>query len=121
VIQDGQPPGVYKLTPSRHDIKPTLGGKTVSLKLTTYPLVPSYALTVEKIQGATLDGIVLGTLHHSSRKSFPSALLYVALSRVRRLQGLFLTEPLTFEDIRAPSNEIKAEIARLEGIPSYLE
>ena len=91
------------------------------MKLSTYPLVPSYALTVEKIQGSTLDGIILGTLHHSSRKSFSAALLYVALSRVRRLSDLYLSEPLSMEDIRAPPQRILDEIARLEAIPAFLE
>ena len=120
-LEQGQPPGYYKLNPSRHDVNTTVGGHSFSMKLCTYPLLPSYALTVEKIQGSTLDGIILGTLHHKSRKSYSAALLYVALSRVRKLSDLYLSEKLTMEDIRAPSQKIIDEITRLESIPSFLE
>ena len=106
------------MTPSTHDIKTKLSGVDFSFKLRTYPLVPSFALTVEKIQGATLQGCVLGTLHHPSRTSFPPSLLYVALSRVRKLADLYLTEPLTMADIRPPSESVTTEIARLEALPS---
>ena len=120
-LEQGQPPGCYKLIPSRHDVSTTVGGHSFSMKLCTYPLLPSYALTVKKIQGSTLDGIILGTLHHKSRKSYSAALLYVALSRVRKLSDLYLSETLTMADIRAPSQKILDEIARLEAIPSFLD
>jgi hypothetical protein len=113
VLSKDCPPGTFRILTARHDVKTTLAGKSLSMKLETFPLVPAYALTVEKMQGSTLDGIVLGTLHHASRKSYASALLYVALSRVRRLTDLYLTEPLTLSDIKPPNKLILIEMARL--------
>jgi ATP-dependent exoDNAse (exonuclease V) alpha subunit len=60
-----------------------------------FPFIPGYALTVHRAQGMTLDlmGFNTGT------GMFAPGQLYVALSRVRDLEGLKLHVPIEIKDI----------------------
>jgi len=60
-----------------------------------YPLKSGYAFTVHKSQGQTYDKVIIDL---SDRGMFASGQLYVALSRARSLEGLFLTKRLTTSD-----------------------
>ena len=64
--------------------------KTVQL-----PLKLAYAFTIHKSQGQTYDKIVIDLNSHI----FAPGQLYVGLSRVKNLNGLYLTKPLTYSDI----------------------
>ena len=88
--KDRRPCATNRLIPTRHDVNWVVGGRSFSMKLCTYQLVPSYVLTVNNIQGSTLDWIILGTLHHSSRKSFSAALLFLPLACAQTLGSLSL-------------------------------
>lgn len=59
------------------------------------PLRLGYALTIHRSQGKTLDHVVVDM----GRGAFAFGQTYVALSRVRSLDGLVLTRPLTPADI----------------------
>jgi len=70
---------------ARHEFVFEEDGK-VQYKIIQFPLILAYALSIHKVQGSTLDYAVIN-LGHSV---FEASMSYVALSRVRSLEGLFL-------------------------------
>lgn len=64
-------------------------------KTKQFPIKLAYAFTIHKAQGQTYDKVILDLSSHI----FAPGQLYVALSRARSLQGLFLTKPVTYSDI----------------------
>jgi ATP-dependent exoDNAse (exonuclease V) alpha subunit len=58
----------------------------VLYKMMQYPFILAYALSIHKVQGCTLDYAIIDIGH----SIFEENMSYVALSRVRNLNGLFL-------------------------------
>lgn len=64
-------------------------------KTTQYPVKLAYAFTIHKSQGQTYEKVVVDLNSHI----FAPGQLYVALSRAKSLQGLYLTKPIAYSDI----------------------
>lgn len=77
-------------------VKHRLVRKTPYIQRTKqYPLKLAYAFTIHKAQGQTYEKVILDLNSHI----FAPGQLYVALSRAKSLQGLFLTKPVKYSDI----------------------
>ena len=76
------------------------GKKNIDLEQIGYfvqlPLKPAYAITIHKSQGQTFDRVILSIGSHGKRGKYPClsifayGQLYVALSRVRSIDGLYI-------------------------------
>lgn len=64
-------------------------------KTTQFPIKLAYAFTIHKVQGQTYEKVILDLNSHI----FTTGQLYVALSRAKSLQGLYLTKPISYSDI----------------------
>ncbi len=90
-----------------------IGDHQHSLSIQQLPIVP-YHSTYHKAQGLSCDKLCLW---HVPTDGDP-LMLYVGLSRVRTLAGLYLREPLTIDAARRakPPVELLREISRLEQL-----
>ncbi len=68
-----------------------------------YPLKLAWAITIHKSQGKTFDNVMIDL----GRGTFASGQLYVALSRCRSLNGIFLKRKITDSDIRVDWRVVK--------------
>lgn len=79
-------------------------------KTRQFPLKLAYAFTIHKAQGQTYEKVIIDLNSHI----FAPGQLYVALSRAKSLQGLFLTKPITYSDIITDDSVFKF-LNRLRG------
>jgi ATP-dependent exoDNAse (exonuclease V) alpha subunit len=62
---------------------------------TQYPLKPAWAITIHKSQGKTFDKVIIDL----GRGAFAHGQTYVALSRCKTLNGIFLKQPIKMKDV----------------------
>ena len=79
-------------------------------KTKQFPIKLAYAFTIHKAQGQTYEKVIIDLNSHI----FAPGQLYVALSRAKSLQGLFLTKPITYSDIITDGSIFKF-LTRLRG------
>ena len=76
----------YKLNETSNEIEELVAGT-----FTHYPIKLAWAITVHKSQGLTFDKAII-----DARDAFAPGQVYVALSRLRSLDGLVLTSSINF-------------------------
>lgn len=81
----------YEALPGTNRLMPVVKGS-----FTQYPLKLAWAITIHKSQGLTFENICLDI----GRGAFAAGQTYVALSRARTLQGVYLKKPLALSDIK---------------------
>lgn len=94
------------------------GGSVVRINRTQYPLVLCYAITAHKSQGLTLDSVLVD-FTNTEGKIVPvqKGCFYVAITRVRKSDNLFLTK---FSPRFIQRNEqVETEISRMTQRAQY--
>ncbi len=77
--------------------------KKVVATFTQYPIKLAYAVTIHKSQGQTFDAVKVDL----ARGAFAAGQTYVALSRCRSIESLYLASPLKLKDIWVNPDVVK--------------
>nr|CAH0110359.1 unnamed protein product [Daphnia galeata] len=108
--------GVVESGLTKGGVEPGATGSSFKVKVTQLPCVSALVLiTGHKIQGRILDAVILGALSRI-HKSGRSGWIYVILSRVRILNGLFLLTLLETDPKKYPRTDVMTEMNRLHLI-----
>ena len=83
------------------------GSKGSQTTINQFPLTLAWAITIHKCQGLTLDKIVVNM--HKSKSVFRQGQAYVAFSRVKSLDGLYITN---FDPDGIKTNKMLSDVMR---------
>lgn len=90
--------------------------RVIKVRTFQFPAVLSLVLTGHKTQGLTVNSIILGSISNTHRSGL-TGWLYVILSRVRTLQGLFLMEKIEQDPAKYKlRTDVQTEMFRLRKI-----
>ena len=78
--------------------------------ITQILVISSDAITGHKLQGLTKDNLIVYSWNKITEW------IYVVLSRVKTLEGLFLVRPLKLTDIKPPSKEYLSFLQRMKDM-----
>lgn len=88
-------PDLFNVVPIFQSLRDFVKG-TATYTRRQFPLTIAYRITVHKSQGTTLDRAVVDISH----RDFQPGLTYVAVSRVRTLEGIMFDAAFDFGSIR---------------------
>ena len=112
---------IFKLTPKSFgscivQVSPNdcvLEKQAMKCNITQISVNASDAITGHKLQGLTKDQLIVYSWHKST------SWIYVVLSRVRKLEGLFLVKGLRLRDIKPPSRDYLAFMDRMRILEKF--
>ena len=78
--------------------------------ITQVPVILSNAITGHELQGLTKDNVIVYSWNKLTEW------IYVVLSPVKTLEGLFLVQTLKLADIKPPSREYLAFLRRMKDM-----
>ena len=106
---------VFPICPMNKSVRVELPNRRFSVSITQIPLSVSVAATVYKLQGDTVKAIILPS---PRGKGETKASMYVMLSRITSLSGLFLLKKFCTNDLQyfKPHVKLITESRRLEKL-----
>jgi hypothetical protein len=112
------PPGHFPIKPTHKNLQISFNdnGANIKVQISQLPITNATVLTGHKTQGMTLDNIVLGSMSDKHRYG-STGWLYVVLSRVRDISGLFTLAPLSTDLSKYKKrHDVLQEMERLQTI-----